>query len=56
MTALAVVVSLPLRWSARRLTWAHNGLTLVFGLLSVVLGFVLLQQSGLELLRLAILA
>lgn len=56
MTALAVVVSLPLRWSARRLTWAHNGLTLVFGLLSLVLGFALLQQSGLELLRLANLA
>lgn len=53
MTALAIVISLPLRWSAERLTWAHNGLTVVFGVLSVVLGVMLLQQSGIELLRLA---
>lgn len=53
MTALALVVSLPLRWSAKRLTWAHNGLTAVFGLLSVVLGMLLLQQSAGALLRLA---
>ena len=46
MTALAVVISLPLRWSARRLTWAHNGLTLTFGLLSVSLGALIAERSG----------
>ena len=30
MSVLAVVISLPLRWSASRLTRAHNGLTLTF--------------------------
>lgn len=46
MSALAVVVSLPLRWSASRLTWAHNGLTLTFGLVTVVLGVLVAHQAG----------
>lgn len=46
MSALAAVISLPLRWSARRLTWAHNGLTLAFGLLSVSLGALIAERSG----------
>ncbi|MCB1925262.1 MAG: sulfite exporter TauE/SafE family protein [Gammaproteobacteria bacterium] len=46
MSLLAVVISLPLRWSARRLTWAHNGLTLVFGLVSIALGGILLSHSA----------
>jgi ABC-type nickel/cobalt efflux system permease component RcnA len=45
MTALAVVISLPLRWSARSLTWAHNGLTGILGVFTVTLGAILLQQS-----------
>ena len=45
MTILAVVISLPLRWSARSLTWAHNGLTAILGLFTVSLGTLLLQQS-----------
>lgn len=46
MTALAVSISLPLRWSARSLTWVHNGLTAVLGLFTVALGAVLLQQTS----------
>ena len=45
MTTLAVVISLPLRWSARSLTWAHSGLTAILGLFTVSLGTLLLQQS-----------
>jgi sulfite exporter TauE/SafE len=49
MGLLAVVISLPLRWSARSLTWAHNGLTAVFGLLTIVVGGILLNQTTGEL-------
>ncbi len=49
MSVLAVAISLPLRWSANRLTWAHNGLTLAFGLLSVTLGVLIAERSGLAL-------
>ena len=45
MAALAVIISLPLRWSARSLTWAHNGLTAVLGVFTIALGFVLLHQT-----------
>lgn len=45
MLALAVVISLPLRWSAQSLTWAHNGLTAMLGLFTIALGAMLLQQS-----------
>ena len=49
MTALAVVISLPLRWSARSLTWAHNGLTAALGLFTLALGALLLNQTVLAL-------
>ncbi len=45
MTVLAVVVSLPLRWSVRSLTWAHNGLMMGLGVFTLGLGFVLLHQT-----------
>ena len=45
MLALAVVISLPLRWSAQSPTWAHNGLTAMLGLFTIALGAMLLQQS-----------
>lgn len=51
MTALAVVISLPLRWSAGSLTWAHNGLTAVLGLFTLALGAMLLHQTGLALVQ-----
>ncbi len=49
MSVLALAISLPLRWSASRLTWAHNGLTLAFGLLSITLGVWIAERSGLAL-------
>lgn len=45
MSALAVIISVPLRWSADRLTWAHQGLNLVFGLATIGIGSLLLQHS-----------
>jgi ABC-type nickel/cobalt efflux system permease component RcnA len=53
MALLAIVISIPLRWSAHRLTWAHNGLTAMFGLLTVALGVLLLQQTTAQLLTAA---
>lgn len=50
MTALAVVISLPLRWSARSLTWAHNGLTAVLGIFTLGLGMLILHQTSQALL------
>jgi ABC-type nickel/cobalt efflux system permease component RcnA len=50
MTLLALVISLPLRWSSRSLTWAHNGMTLVLGLVTVTIGGLLLQQTAASLL------
>ncbi len=50
MTLLALAISLPLRWSARSLTWAHNGLTAVFGLVTVGLGALLVHQTALGLI------
>ncbi|MBT8428556.1 MAG: sulfite exporter TauE/SafE family protein [Gammaproteobacteria bacterium] len=46
MTALAVIISLPLRWSARSLTWAHNGLTAGLGIFTLGLGTLVLHQTG----------
>ena len=52
MTLLAVAISLPLRWSATSLTWAHNSLTALLGVVTLTLGTLLLQQTGSELLSL----
>jgi ABC-type nickel/cobalt efflux system permease component RcnA len=49
MVLLAIVISFPLRWSAKSLTWAHNGLTGLFGMLTVTLGGLLLHQTSVEL-------
>lgn len=51
MAALATVISLPLRWSAHSLTWAHNGITALLGFCTVGLGLVLLQQTAPALMR-----
>lgn len=50
MATLAVIISLPLRWSARSLTWAHNGLTAILGIFTLTLGIVLLHQTTQSLL------
>ena len=46
MAVLAAAVSLPLRWSARHLTWTHNGLRGAVGLFTVVLGVVIVYRTG----------
>ena len=46
MTALAVIISLPLRWSARSLTWAHNGLTAGLGVFTLGLGVLVLHHTS----------
>ena len=46
MTALAITISLPLRWSARSLTWAHNGLTAGLGVFTLGLGVLVLHQTS----------
>ena len=53
MTLLAVVISLPLRWSAHSLTWAHNGLTAALGLFTLGLGILLVQQTSVTLLAMS---
>jgi hypothetical protein len=50
MSLLAIAISMPLRWSANSLTWAHNGMTLALGLATVTIGGLLLQQTTLSLL------
>lgn len=50
MTVLAVVISLPLRWSAGRLQWTYRSLVGMLGLLTVGLGALLMHQTGSALL------
>jgi ABC-type nickel/cobalt efflux system permease component RcnA len=51
MTALALVISLPLRWSANSLTWAHSGISAALGLFTIALGILVLQQTTLALIQ-----
>ncbi|MEW7980843.1 MAG: urease accessory protein [gamma proteobacterium symbiont of Phacoides pectinatus] len=46
MALLSVVISLPMRFSAKRLTWAHNGLQLLVGIVTVVLGLLVIREQG----------
>lgn len=48
MAALAVVISLPLRYTSRSLTWAHNGLKAAVGLVTIALGCVLIYELGIN--------
>ena len=48
MAALAVVISLPLRYSARSLTWAHNGLQLLVGVFTIGLGSLMAYRLGVQ--------
>jgi len=49
MALLSVVISLPMRLSAKRLTWAHNTFQLLVGVLTIGLGmFVLYENSSLS--------
>ena len=46
MALLAAVISLPLRYSARSLTWAHNSLKALVGVVTIGLGGVLIYELG----------
>ncbi len=45
MALLSVVISVPLRLSARRLTWMHNGLQLSIGCLTLAIGGAVVWQG-----------
>ena len=47
MALLAVAISLPLRYSERNLTWAHNGMKALVGLLTIGLGSALIYRLAL---------
>lgn len=49
MALLAAAISLPLRWSARSLTWAHNGLKASVGLLTLGIGLHIALSRAAEL-------
>ena len=46
MAMLATAISLPLRYSSRNFTWAHNGLTAAVGMVTVGLGSMLIYEMG----------
>lgn len=46
MALLSVVIAVPLRASARGLTWVHNGLQVVVGFATVGFGVMLVYRSG----------
>jgi len=46
MALLSAVISVPLLVSASRLTWMHNGLQIVIGVVTIGLGILMLFQNG----------
>lgn len=46
MAALAAAISVPLRYSARSLTWAHNGIQLLVGVFTIGLGGLMVYRIG----------
>jgi ABC-type nickel/cobalt efflux system permease component RcnA len=46
MALLAAVISLPLRYSPRSLTWSHNGLKAAVGIVTIGLGGKLIYEVG----------
>ncbi len=48
MTLLAVVISLPLRYSARFFSWTHNGLKATLGIVTIGLGCMLIFELGIN--------
>lgn len=46
MALLAAVISLPLRYSSRSFTWAHNGLKAAVGLVTIAVGSMLVYELG----------
>jgi hypothetical protein len=50
MAALAIAISIPLRWSADRMQWTYQGLVGLLGLFTIGLGALLMHQTGTQLL------
>ena len=48
MAILAAVISLPLRYSPRGMTWAHNGLKVAVGIITIGLGCILIYELGIN--------
>ncbi len=46
MAALSLIIALPLRFTARRLSWFFNGLTATIGVLTTVLGASVVWELG----------
>ena len=46
MALLSTVIAVPLRLSAKRLTWLHQGISATFGAFSFVLGASMMYQIG----------
>ncbi len=46
MAILATAISLPLRYTSRSFTWAHNGLKAAVGIVTIGLGSILVWQIG----------
>ena len=46
MAMLATAISLPLRFSSRSFTWAHNGLKATVGMVTIGLGSILIYELG----------
>ena len=46
MALLSAIISVPLLASASRLTWMHNGLQVVIGMVTIGLGILTLYQNG----------
>lgn len=44
MAALTCVIAWPLRLAARRLTWAYNGMTVAVGLVTVIVGGLMIAE------------
>jgi len=50
MTVLSLVIALPLRYSARSLTWLHQGLQGTIGGVTIIVGVMLVYTTGAEFL------
>lgn len=46
MALLSAIISIPLRASAKRLSWMHNGFQLITGTLTIGLGFLVLYSNS----------
>ncbi len=46
MAMLSIIIAVPLRYSATSLTWMHNGLRAAIGIITVVIGSVIVYDIG----------